>query len=59
MEQLWKVVVTGTIEPVEGCESLTLEQAMVWLGEHQEVFAEPNECGDTQKYILIPLEPAE
>lgn len=59
MEELWKIVISGTDVPVEGCESLTIEQAMQWIGEHQEVFAEPNEYGDSQKYILIPVESAE
>ena len=57
--ELWKIVTSGTDTIVEGCESLTIEQAMEWLGEHQEIYAdEPNECGDTQKYILIPVESA-
>lgn len=60
MEELWKIVVSGTDVPVEGCESLTEEQAIEWLGNHQEVFEEePNEFGDSQKYILIPLESTE
>lgn len=57
--ELWKIVLSGTDTPVEGCESLTTEQATAWLGEHQEIFDEPNECGDTHKYILIPVESAE
>jgi hypothetical protein len=33
---------------------------MEWLGTNQEIYTdEPNECGDTQKYILIPVESAE
>jgi hypothetical protein len=60
MEQIWKIVLSGTDTPVEGCESLTIEQAMEWIGTHQEIYTdEPNECGDTQKYILIPVESAE
>lgn len=60
MEELWKIVVSGTDVSVEGCESLTEEQALEWLGTHQEVFeGEPNEFGDSQKYILIPLESTE
>jgi hypothetical protein len=59
MEELWKIVLSGTDTPIEGCESLTTEQATAWLGEHQEIFDEPNECGDAHKYILIPVEPAE
>ena len=59
MEEIWKIVLSGTDTAVEGCESLTTEQAMEWIGVHQEVFDEPNECGDTQKYILIPVESAE
>jgi hypothetical protein len=60
MEQIWKIVISGTDTAVEGCESLTIEQAMEWLGTNQEIYTdEPNECGDTQKYILIPVESAE
>ncbi len=57
--ELWKIVTSGTDTIVEGCESLTIEQAMEWLGEHQEIFDELNECGDSQKYILVPVESAE
>jgi hypothetical protein len=60
MEQIWKIVVSGTSEPVEGCESLTIEQAMEWLDTRQEIYPdEPNIFGDSQKYILIPIESAE
>jgi len=55
MAELFKIVVTGTLDAVSGCESLTEEQVQAWLVENQEAFAEPNECGDTVKYITIPL----
>jgi hypothetical protein len=55
MEELFKIVVTGTSEPVSGCESLTAEQVQAWLRDNQEAFAEPNEFSDTVKYITIPL----
>lgn len=57
--ELWKIVLSGTDTALEGCESLTIEQATEWLEGKQETFDEPNEYGDTQKYILIPLESAE
>jgi hypothetical protein len=59
MKEMYKIVLSGTDTPVEGCESLTIEEAMAWIGEFQEVFEEANEVGDNQKYILIPLESAE
>ena len=59
MEELYKIVISGTDTAVEGCESLTTEQSMIWLGEHQEIFPELNEVGDSQKYILVPVESAE
>jgi len=55
MAELFKIVLTGTLDIVSGCESLTEEQVQEWLREHQEAFAEPNEYSDTVKYITIPL----
>jgi len=59
MEELYKIVLSGTDTPIEGCESMTIEEVSAWINEFQEVFEEPNEVGDTQKYIIIPLESAE
>lgn len=56
MEQLYKITLSGNLEPVAGCESLTAEQAQEWLNANQEHFEEANEIGDTVKYILIPLD---
>jgi hypothetical protein len=54
-EILYKITFSGNETPVEGCESMTDEQATAWLNENQEYFAEPNESGDTVKYIRVPL----
>ena len=55
MEELFKIVVTGTLDAVPGCESLTGEQVQAWLKDNQEAFEAPNEFNDTVKYITIPL----
>lgn len=59
MEQLYKIVLSGTDTPIEGCESMSIEEVSAWTMEFQEAFEEPNEVGDNQKYIIIPLESAE
>lgn len=56
MEELFKICLACTSTPVAGCESLTEEQAIAWLEVHNEVLAEPNECGDTRKYIVLAAE---
>ena len=56
MEQMFKITLSGNMEPIAGCESLTAEQAQEWLNSNQEYYEEVNEAGDTVKYILIPLE---
>jgi len=54
-EQVYKIVLTGSLEAVEGCESLTFEQCNEWLKENQVIFEVANEIGDLNKYIVIPL----
>lgn len=39
---------------IEGCDNLTLEQAEEWMHANGEALEEPAECGDTQKYIVLP-----
>lgn len=55
-ETLYKIVEAGTgnTQPVEGCESLTLDQVQVWMSENQVFYDEPLESGDTVKYIMMP-----
>ena len=55
MEQLFKIVLTGTLEALPECESLTEAQCQEWLNEHQEIFEVENEYGDLAKYITIAL----
>lgn len=55
MAELFKIVLTGTLDAVSGCESLTEEQVQEWLRVNQEVFTEPHEYNDSVKYITIPL----
>lgn len=54
-EILYKITISGDQTPIEGCESLTEEQAQAWLTTNQEIFEVENEFGDTAKYILVPL----
>lgn len=42
---------------VEGGANLTLEQAEAFISQYSEV-VENTECGDTQKYIVLPAIPA-
>jgi hypothetical protein len=55
----YKICLSCTNTPVEGCDNLTLEETMDWLALHQEPLAEPNECGDTTKYVFLAIESAE
>jgi hypothetical protein len=54
-EQLYFIVESCAGTVVEGCESLTIEQAEEWLSTHQEILEVPNECGDSVKYINVAL----
>lgn len=55
-EQLFKVVLACTNDVVEGCESMTQQEIDIWMSEHNEVLETPAECGDTVKYIQMPVE---
>jgi hypothetical protein len=55
MEELFKICLACTSDAVEGCESMTEEEATAWLEIHNEVLAEPNECGDTKKYVVLSV----
>lgn len=50
---LYKICPCCTNVAVEGCESLTLEQAEAWIHANSEP-VENTECGDTQKFIVLP-----
>ncbi len=56
-EQLYKITLSGNLDPVEGCESLTEEQVNEFLAENQVHYDEPNEAQDTVKYIVMVLNP--
>jgi hypothetical protein len=59
MEQtLYKICHNCSDTIVEGCDSMTLEQAELWLSENNQVLETPGECGDTVKYIIIPVSEA-
>jgi hypothetical protein len=55
MEELYKITLSGDETPIEGFASVTLQEAGEFLAANQEVYDEPNSCGDTVKYILVPL----
>jgi hypothetical protein len=53
---MWKICLSGTNTPIEGCESMTEEQAKMWMNVNQEILAEENEHGDTAKYVTLDVE---
>jgi hypothetical protein len=55
----FKICLSCTSTPVDGCDNLTQEETMDWLALHQETLVEPNECGDTTKYVILAIEPVE
>lgn len=55
MEELYKITLSGDENPIEGFASVTLQEAGEFLAANQEHYDEPNSCGDTVKYILVPL----
>lgn len=54
-EQLFKVVHACTNNIVEGCESMTQQEVDLWMSENNEILETPAECGDTVKYIYMPV----
>jgi len=54
MEELFKICLACTSDAVEGCESMTSDEVQAWMDINNETLAEPNECGDTKKYIVLP-----
>ena len=55
MEQLFYITGCCGGAIVEGCESLTLQQVEEWMSSNNEVLEVPAECGDTVKYVYIPV----
>jgi len=57
-EQLYKICLSGHLEAVEGCESLTSIQVQEFLSVNQELYDAPlnEENLDTAKYIVWPLQ---
>lgn len=56
MEEKFKICLACTSTPVEGCESMTEAEVFDWLSIHNERFDEPNECGDTSKYVTLNVD---
>ena len=52
---MWKICLSGTDTPVEGCESMTEEQVNEWMNANQENYEVENEYADTVKYIRMPV----
>lgn len=52
---MWKICLSGTETPIEGCESLTEVETQDWLSVNQEYFEEENEYGDTAKYVMLEI----
>ena len=52
---MWKICLSGTDTPIEGCESMTEEQVKMWMDVNQEMLEEENEHGDTAKYVTLDV----
>jgi hypothetical protein len=55
MEQLYYITECCGGAAVAGCESMTLAQVEEWMSLNNEVLETPAECGDTVKYVFIPV----
>ena len=60
MQQLdpgpFKICLACTSTPVEGCESLNHDEVMAFLAANDEALAEPAECGDLRKYVVLSVD---
>jgi hypothetical protein len=56
MEKKFKICLACTSTPVEGCESMTEAEVFDFLSIHNEKLDEPNECGDTSKYVTLDVD---
>jgi hypothetical protein len=52
---MWKICLSGTDTPIEGCESMTEEQVQEWMSTNQEILEVENEHGDTAKYVTLDV----
>jgi hypothetical protein len=52
---MWKICLSGTDVAIEGCESMTPEEVLVWTSANQEHFEVANEHGDTVKYVVLDV----
>lgn len=50
---MWKICLSGTDVAIEGCESMSAEEVLVWMNANQEILEEANEHGDTGKYVAL------
>lgn len=55
MEELYYITECCGGPVVAGCESMTLIQVEEWMSQNNEVLDAPAECGDTVKYVFIPV----
>lgn len=55
MEDLFCIAESCGGPIVAGCESMTTQQVDEWMSANNEVLEVPAECGDTVKYIRIPV----
>jgi hypothetical protein len=52
---MWKICLSGTDVAIEGCESMTPEEVLVWMNANQEMLEVANEYGDTAKYVSLDV----
>jgi hypothetical protein len=55
MEELYLITECCGGPIVAGCESMTIKQVEEWMSTHQEVPETATVCGDTVKYIYMPI----
>jgi len=55
MEELYLITECCGGPVVAGCESMTIAQVEEWMSTHQEILETAAECGDTVKYIYMPV----
>jgi len=55
MEELYLITECCGGPIVSGCESMTIAQVEEWMSTHQEIPETATECGDTVKYIYMPI----
>jgi hypothetical protein len=53
---MWKICLSGTDTPIDGCESMTAEEVTQWIRNNQVNLEEENEHGDTTMYVALDVE---